>query len=77
MEADLKIGLALGGGGAAALSSIGVVERLLAAGIRIHCIAGTSAGAIVGAATAAGNLDQLHDVLTSLSRGRFFSLFCE
>jgi NTE family protein len=72
---DLRIGLALGGGGAAALSYIGVLEELEAAGIHLHCVAGTSAGAIVGAAYSAGKLADLRDVLTSLSRGRMFTLF--
>src|SRR5688572_8282250 len=72
---DLRIGLALGGGGAAALSYIGVLEELEAAGVHVHCVAGTSAGAIVGAAYSAGKLAELRTVLTSLTRGRVFRLF--
>ncbi|MGB9736229.1 MAG: patatin-like phospholipase family protein [bacterium] len=45
----LKIGLALGGGGARGLAHIGVIKKLHNYGIKIHCIAGTSAGAIIGA----------------------------
>lgn len=75
MKRDLRIGLALGGGGAAALSYVGVLEELSAAGIPIHCIAGTSAGAVVGAATAAGRLEEFRQVMTSLTRGRVFTLF--
>ena len=45
----VKIGLALGGGGARGLAHIGVIKRLHKSGIQFHCIAGTSAGAIVGA----------------------------
>ncbi len=75
MSEDLHIGLALGGGGAAALSSIGVIQELAAAGIPIHCVAGTSAGAIVGAAFASGRLDDLSDAMSSLTRSRFYTLF--
>src|SRR5438132_5664080 len=76
MDSDeLRIGLALGGGGAAALSYIGVLEELDSAGVRLHCVAGTSAGAIVGAAYSAGKLAELREVLTSLTRGRMFTPF--
>jgi len=47
-----KIGLALGGGAARCLAHIGVLEVLQREGIPIDFIAGTSAGAIVGAAYA-------------------------
>lgn len=47
-----KIGLALGGGGVRGLAHIGVVMALERAGIQIDAIAGTSMGAIVGAAYA-------------------------
>lgn len=49
-----KLGLALGGGGARGLAHIGVLKVLEQAGITVHCIAGTSMGAIVGAAFAGG-----------------------
>jgi NTE family protein len=75
MRRQLKIGLALGGGGVAALASAGVVQELLAAGISIDCAAGTSAGAIVGAAFATGRLDFLCNTFTSLGRGRIWRLF--
>jgi NTE family protein len=47
-----KIGLALGGGAARGLAHIGVLEVLKKEGIPIDLIAGTSAGAIIGAAYA-------------------------
>jgi len=47
-----KIGLALSGGAARGLAHIGVVEVLQKEGIPIDMVAGTSAGAIVGAAYA-------------------------
>ncbi len=45
----LKIGLALGGGGARGIAHIGVLKVLEEEGIQIDGIAGTSFGAIVGA----------------------------
>ena len=41
----MKIGLALGGGGARGIAHLGVWQRLQELGIPIHCIAGTSRGA--------------------------------
>ena len=49
-----KIGLALGGGAARGLAHIGVLEVLQKEGIHIDMVAGTSAGAIVGALYAQG-----------------------
>jgi len=50
----LKIGLALGGGGARGLAHIQVFETLDELGIRPHAIAGTSIGAVMGALYASG-----------------------
>jgi NTE family protein len=49
-----RLGLALGGGAALGLAHIGVLKVLEEAGIRPYCVAGTSAGSIVGAAICAG-----------------------
>lgn len=49
-----KIGLVLGGGAARGLAHIGVLDRLHRARIPVDVIAGTSAGAVVGALYAAG-----------------------
>ena len=70
-----KIGVALSGGGAAAMAQIGVLEELSAAGIVIDCVAGTSAGAMVGAAFAAGRLTAFRDTMCALTRGRVLRLF--
>lgn len=51
----IKIGLALGGGGAKGLAHIPLLEVFDEMGIRPHRIAGTSMGAIIGAAYASGN----------------------
>lgn len=50
----IRIGLALGGGVARGLAHIGVLSVLDRAGIPIDCVAGTSAGALMGAAYCAG-----------------------
>ncbi len=54
----MKIGLALGGGGARGIAHLGVWQRLRELGVPIHCIAGTSIGAIAGAVIAAGRVDE-------------------
>ena len=48
MAGRLKIGLALGSGGARGLAHAGVLEALEEAGIRPDLVAGTSMGSIVG-----------------------------
>jgi len=50
-----KIGLALGGGGAKGLAHIPILEVLDEFGIRPHCIAGTSIGAVAGVLYASGH----------------------
>src|SRR5687768_664415 len=59
------IGLALSGGAARGLAHVGVLRALSENGIRIDCVAGTSAGSIVGGAFAAG---MPIDELTELGR---------
>ncbi|MCR5856659.1 patatin-like phospholipase family protein [Mesorhizobium sp. J428] len=54
-----RVGLALGGGAARGWSHIGVLETLVGAGIEPTVIAGTSIGALVGAAHACGRLGEL------------------
>ena len=49
-----KIGLVLGGGGARGLAHIGVLEELERQRIPVDCVAGTSMGALVAGAWAAG-----------------------
>jgi NTE family protein len=52
-----RIGIALGSGAARGFAHIGVVRALARAGIAPDVVCGTSMGAIVGAAVAAGQLD--------------------
>ena len=49
-----SVGLVLSGGGARALAHIGAIEELLAAGIEIDRVGGTSMGAFLGALLAMG-----------------------
>ncbi len=56
-----KIGIALGGGGAKGWSHIGVLNALEHLGIRPSIIAGTSMGALVGAAYASNRLNKLEE----------------
>jgi NTE family protein len=49
-----KIGIALGGGAARGIAHIGVLEILEKEGISIDMVAGTSAGAVIGALHASG-----------------------
>ncbi len=53
-----RIGLALGGGGARGIAHLGVWQRLMELGVELHCIAGTSIGAIAGAIIAAGRVGE-------------------
>jgi NTE family protein len=51
---DLRIGLALGGGGARGLAHIAMIEAFDELGLKPAVIAGTSMGALIGAAYASG-----------------------
>lgn len=62
------LGLALGGGVARGWAHIGAIRALIEAGIKPDIIAGTSIGAVVGAAYLAGKLDILEDWALSLNR---------
>lgn len=49
-----RIGLALGGGGARGVAHLGVLEHFESIGLKIHCLSGTSAGAIIASLYAFG-----------------------
>ncbi|MGA7327715.1 MAG: patatin-like phospholipase family protein, partial [Rhodomicrobium sp.] len=51
---SLRIGLALGGGGARGLAHIAILEAFDELGVKPAMIAGTSIGALIGAAYASG-----------------------
>jgi len=70
-----KIGLALGGGGARGLAHIGVLEVLQNEGIPIDVIAGTSAGAAIGAIYAQGkDAALIREIALNLDRKALTSL---
>ena len=64
----MKVGLALGGGSARGLAHIGVLEVLEKEKIPFDMIAGTSAGALIGALYACGsNAVEIKKTITSMS----------
>jgi len=70
-----KIGLALGGGAARGLAHIGVLEVLEKEGIPIDMIAGTSAGAAIGALYAQGkHASQIKDLALNMGWKQLVSL---
>ena len=62
-----RIGLVLGSGSARGWAHFGVIRALAAAGIRPDLVAGTSIGALVGAAYALGMLDPFEEWVRSLT----------
>ncbi|MBN1799062.1 MAG: patatin-like phospholipase family protein [Spirochaetales bacterium] len=63
-----KVGLALGSGGTMGMAHIGVIKFLEEHNIPVHYVAGTSAGAIVGALYAAGKKSsELADIADRLN----------
>ena len=65
-----SIGIALGGGAARGFAHIGVLQTLLAHGIKPDVITGTSMGAVIGGCYAAGQIDSVVDWALSLTRRR-------
>jgi NTE family protein len=72
---SVRIGLALGGGAALGLAHIGVLRALSDQGIAVHCVAGTSAGSVVGAAFCAGRTwEEIWDAARRLEWSHIVSL---
>ncbi len=69
-----KIGLALGSGGARGWSHIGVIRALEERGIYADVVAGTSMGALVGAAYVGGQLDVLEGWARSITARRLATM---
>jgi NTE family protein len=68
-----RIGLVLGGGGARGAAHIGVLEVLERLRIPVHCVAGTSMGALVAGAWAAGvSPERMRGELTVVDWGDLF-----
>jgi len=71
---NIKLGLALGGGGARGLSHIGVLKVLEREGIPISLITGTSIGAIVGGLYAQlGDVKAVEELSLQIVRSPIFS----
>src|SRR5918992_2626133 len=62
-----RIGLALGAGGARGWAHIGAIRALEERGVKPDLVCGTSIGALVGAAYAAGELEKLEQWVTGLA----------
>lgn len=62
----LRLGVALGSGSARGWAHIGALQALKEMGVKPDIVAGTSAGALVGACYAAGKLDLLEEWALSL-----------
>lgn len=69
-----RIGLALGSGAARGIAHIGVLRALTEIGIRPDVIAGTSMGALAGAAYACGLLDKLEEYARGVDARLVFRL---
>src|SRR5690242_11169014 len=67
------IGLALGGGAARGFAHIGIIRALVAHGIIPNVVVGTSIGAVVAGAYAAGHLDKLEEWARGLQPRNIFS----
>lgn len=74
-SAHPRIGLALGGGAARGMAHLGVLRALADAGIRPHCIAGCSIGALVGAIAASGQTDGLEATFKTFDWKKTLSFF--
>ncbi|MET0582967.1 MAG: patatin-like phospholipase family protein, partial [Pseudoxanthomonas sp.] len=69
-----RIGLALGGGGARGIAHVRILKKLEQLHIPVDCIAGTSAGALVGALYASGrSADEIEQVVLSVDWKQQFS----
>lgn len=69
-----RIGLALGGGGARGIAHVRILRELEALHIPVDCIAGTSAGALVGALYASGKSpEQIEQVVLDTQWMAMFS----
>lgn len=70
---NIRVGLALSGGGARGLAHIGAIRALERAGIPIDCLTGTSMGGVIAAAYACGlHPDELEQEARTITRTRQF-----
>lgn len=64
---NARIGIALGSGSARGLAHIGVLQALAELGIKPDIVAGSSIGALIGAAYASDQLDEFESVVKKLN----------
>jgi len=62
----MKLGLALGGGGAKGFAHLGILEVLTEAGIEFDIVAGTSIGAFIGAVYVSDKLEELKNYAVNI-----------
>ncbi len=75
MGFDMKLGLALGGGGARGAAHIGVLIELMRLGIKPDLVTGTSVGGMIGALLAAGvELEDMVEFFPRLNVSHMYSL---
>src|SRR5471032_1089353 len=80
-KGDIKVGVALGGGGARGLAHIGVLKAFEENDVPVGALAGTSVGALIGSLYAAGistsQLEQMSQEIgwSSLTNYSRFTLF--
>jgi len=70
---NYTVGLVLGSGSSRGWAHIGVIEALQDAGISIHCVAGCSVGAFIGAIFASGGLERLKRYVIEMDGESMFS----
>src|SRR5687767_15557170 len=71
--AQPRVGLALSGGGARGIAHIGVLKVLEELRVPVHCVTGTSMGAIVGGAYASGSpAAKLEETVLKTNWGQLF-----
>lgn len=68
------VALVLSGGGARGFAHIGAIEAIKKSGYEITSIAGTSMGALVGGLYAAGKINQLREIASTINRKRMFDM---
>ena len=68
------VALVLSSGGARGLAHIGAIEELEAQGYRITSIAGSSMGALIGGAYAAGKLKEFREWMKTVDRRKMLEL---
>lgn len=73
-QGRIRVGLALGGGGARGYAHLGVIRVLRREGLPIDVVAGTSMGAILGGALASGiDLDKLEQIIRQMDLNKLLA----